>query len=162
MEGKQKYRQQEDGQTPEQLKVFRTHTDRTTKEHWRRQHCTVSHYRSCSHTKCGVSPREPMNGGIECIAHAESPASKKNSTEFQGALYLRSSHGRAKTKQTVEVSFRGGVAQQRRVSELQCCNCGRWGSEGSSYVVDGQEQSRRRGCCTVTSTGDNPAVYCMY
>ena len=70
--------------------------------------------------------------------------------------------GGAKTKKALESNLQGALAQQRKVSELQCCNCGRWGSEGSSYVVDGQEQSRRLDCCTVTSTADNPAVYGMY
>ena len=44
------------------------------------------------------------------------------------------------------------------MSELPCCNCRRWGSEGSSYVVDGQEKSRQFGCCTVTFKAENPTV----
>ena len=62
----------------------------------------------------------------------------------------------------LESNLQGALAQPRRVSELQCCSCGRWGIEGSSYVVNGQEQSRRRGCCTATSTAENPAVFGMY
>ena len=102
-----------------------------------------------------------MNGGIYGIAHADSLA-QKASTECQRSLNSSSSHRRAKTKKPLESKLQGALAQQRRVSELQCCNWGRWGSEGLSYVVDGQEQSRCLGCCTVTSTAENPAVYGMY
>ena len=42
------------------------------------------------------------------------------------------------------------------------CNCGRFCSEGPSYVVGGQEQSKRLGCCTVNSAAETPAVYGMY
>ena len=95
-------------------------------------------------------------------SHKPTALPEKNSTEFQRSLKSRFSHGGAKTKKHFESNLQGALAQQRRVSELRFCNCGRWGSEGLSYVVDGQEQTRRLGCCTVTSTAENPAVYGMY
>ena len=42
-------------------------------------------------------------------------------------------------KKNLESNLQGVLAQQ--------LNGGRWGSEGSSYVEDGQERSRRLGCC---------------
>ena len=102
-----------------------------------------------------------MNGGISGIAYADS-LGQKASTEFQRSLNSSSSHGGPKTKQPLESNLQEALAQQGTVSELHCCNCGRWGSEGSSYVVDGQEKSRRLGCFTVTCTAENPAVYGMY
>ena len=95
-------------------------------------------------------------------SHTPTGLPKKASAGFQRSLNSSSSQGGAKTKKNLESNLQGALAQQRKVSELQCCNGGRWGSEGSSYVVDGLEQSRRLGCCTVTSTAENPAVYGMY
>ena len=99
-----------------------------------------------------------MNGGMWGIGHAKSLALKMASTEFQRSPCSCSSRGRAKTKKTVESGLQKGLAQQWRVSELQCCNFGRWGREGSNYVVDEREQSSQLGCCTLTSTAENMAV----
>ena len=118
----------------------------------------------CPHRKWYYSPRVPMNGGIVYGAsHTPTVVPKKASTEFHRSLDPSSSHGGGRTKKTPheKSNLQGALAQHLRVSELRCCNCGPWGSEGSSYVVDGQEQSRRLGFCKVTSTAENPAVYGM-
>ena len=40
-----------------------------------------------------------------------------------------------KNKSRIELA-RSTRTEQRKVSELRCCNYGRWSSEESSYVVD--------------------------
>ena len=98
----------------------------------------------------------------EGIAHADSLAQKSQHRVLAFTKIKFQSRGGQDEKITLESNLQGVLAQQRRVSELRGCKCGRWGSEGSGYVVDGHEQSRRLGCCTVISTAENPAVYGMH
>ena len=99
----------------------------------------------------------------EGIAHADSLAQNNPAQSFSVQLIqVLVTGGGAGRKKPLESNLQGVLAQQRRVSELRCCNCGRWGSEVSSYVADGQEQSRRLGRCIVTSTSENQAVYGMH
>ena len=93
-------------------------------------------------------------------SHTPTALPKKASTEFQRSQALVT--GGQNEKKTLESNVQEAFAQQRRVSELRCCNCGRWGSDGSSYVVEGQGQNRRLGCRTATYTAENPAIYGMH